>query len=91
MVPTLWNVQTLQQSLILLSYCTFLTKKCIIKTFAGKVLYKGKEQKLEERRQAGADMKRNPGYAIDQLIAAVSYQLNLYVVAKGIVINYFSL
>ena len=55
----------------------------IIKTFAGKVLYKGKEQKLEERRQAGADMKRNPGYAIDQLRAAVSYQLNKYVVATG--------
>ena len=59
-------------------------KKCIIKTFAGKVLFKGKEQKLEERRQAGADMKRNPGYAIDQPIAAVNYQLNLNVVAKGI-------
>mgnify|MGYP001803381552 CR=1 FL=1 len=58
----------------------------IIKTFAGKVLYKGKEQKLEERRQAGTDMKRNPGYAIDQLIAAVSYQLNLYIAAKGIYI-----
>ena len=29
-------------------------------------------------------MKRNPGYAIDQPIAAVNYQLNLYVVAKGI-------
>lgn len=58
-------------------------KKCIIKTFAGKVLYKGKEQKLEERRQAGADLKRNPGYAIDQLRAAVSYQLNKYVVTTG--------
>ena len=28
-------------------------------------------------------MKRNPGYAIDQLRAAVSYQLNKYVVATG--------
>ena len=40
-------------------------------------------QQINKWRQAGADKKRNPGYAIDQLRAAVSYQLNKYVVATG--------
>ena len=31
-------------------------KQCVIKTFVGKVLYRGKEKKLEERRRAGAEI-----------------------------------
>ena len=78
-----WNRYGMFKPFKNLSNCSCLTRKSIhCQKFCRLSLDKGKEK--EAGGKAGTEMKRNPGYAIDRLRAAVSYQLKQYVITKGI-------